>query len=368
MKKASFAVMRVESLVLMAVASALACSSTPTSTTDGGNGEASIYPPGGGCSEGGRAGSGCTCSFDVDMTSCKPQEREVRHHCPSNPLGWGARCAATIVVPCGVTGALKDAAADADLDAGASDGATLDGEAGAVDCRSLCDQAGWPDAGCSVIDSTTISCGGPCGAGRLPEGCTLDPVAEGESVARHLAAMAQLEAASVHAFETMERELRALGAPADLLARIERARRDEIRHARAVARAAKARGAKIPRVRNPRRVERDVEAIATENAREGCARETLGVAVLMLAAARAEEHRALFASLAEDEMEHARLSWDVAAWLEGLLDEDARARVALARADELRRCARSPEPPREVARVLGWPTSPEIAAMASLEG
>jgi hypothetical protein len=49
--------------------------------------------------------------------------------------------------------------------------------------------------------------------------------------------MAQLEAASIVAFDRLARELDAHGAPAELVAEARRAKTDEVRHARTLFRA-----------------------------------------------------------------------------------------------------------------------------------
>ncbi|MCY1008004.1 hypothetical protein OV079_21085 [Nannocystis pusilla] len=74
---------------------------------------------------------------------------------------------------------------------------------------------------------------------------------------------------------------------------------------------------------------RSLEALARENAVEGCVRETFGALVARYQASVAADEplRRLFAAIAEDELDHAALAWDVATWLNGQLDEAARARA-----------------------------------------
>lgn len=80
---------------------------------------------------------------------------------------------------------------------------------------------------------------------------------------------------------------------------------------------------------------RSLDAIAEENAREGCVRETFGALVATVQAARALDPvvRTEMEIIARDETEHAALAWDVADWLDGALDDDARARVRRARTE-----------------------------------
>ena len=94
-----------------------------------------------------------------------------------------------------------------------------------------------------------------CGTGRKPDGL-LPTHHRGRvsHVGAWLAAAAHLEAASVHAFRILERELAELGAPDDLLLAAERARKDEIRHTKTAARLAKAHGGAPARARDPREI------------------------------------------------------------------------------------------------------------------
>ena len=131
--------------------------------------------------------------------------------------------------------------------------------------------------------------------------------------------MASLEAASVTAFRRLHRQLEAFGAPRELLARVRKAAKDEIRHARTTGALARKYGAtpRAPRIA-PTSESPSLFAVALENAREGCVRETYGALVAHLQTTRAAdpEVRACMAVIADEETEHAALSWDVAAWLE----------------------------------------------------
>lgn len=151
----------------------------------------------------------------------------------------------------------------------------------------------------------------------------------------HLARMAFFEAASVDSFALLERELTAHGAPARLLRGCARARRDEIRHARMTESLARRQGSDVvaPPVLAPP-PPRSLEAIATENAVEGCVRETFGVLTALWQAEHAptRELRALFASLAADEARHAALAARIDAWVMTRLSASAQRRVESARA------------------------------------
>src|SRR5262249_13201570 len=67
-----------------------------------------------------------------------------------------------------------------------------------------------------------------------------------------------------------------------------------------------------------------LEAIAEENAREGCVRETFGALVATFQAVHAvdPEIREVMKTIALEETEHAALAWDVDRWLSTKLSED----------------------------------------------
>lgn len=207
-----------------------------------------------------------------------------------------------------------------------------------------------PDAGCAV-------------AGRRPEGFS-PRVARGESeLLQYLGTMRSLEAASVPAFLRLATELREHGAPSALVARAEEAARDEVRHAAGFSRLRAERGATttddalgVPTT------PRSLEALAIENAVEGCVRETFGALVASYQATHATDPRVrrLFASIAEDELRHAELAWDVSEWLDAKLDDDGRARVREAEAGAARELGHGvarAEPGRELRELCGLPSA-----------
>jgi hypothetical protein len=174
--------------------------------------------------------------------------------------------------------------------------------------------------------------------GRRPDGLALAEEHDGAPAARHLAQMALLEAASVPAFRRLARELEAHGAPAELSARARQAKQDEVRHARVLRRLAARRGAR-PRGSFTRAREgaRALEALAIENAVEGCVREAFGALLATYQATRAatRDVRDAFTVIAADERRHAALAADVDRWACEQLDEAARARVEASRASAL---------------------------------
>ncbi|MBS2017817.1 MAG: hypothetical protein JST00_33375 [Deltaproteobacteria bacterium] len=213
-------------------------------------------------------------------------------------------------------------------------------------------------------------------AGRRPEGyrgASPRALAEasGSAIGEYFASMATLEAAAVIAFRRLYRELVAHGAPRALLARVRKAIKDEIRHARSTTALALAHGVTpaAPAVGCAEEA-RSLLEIARENAREGCVRETYGAIVAqhqVLRAANADV-RACMSAIADEETEHAALSWDIAAWIEAQLDDVQRAELAQVRRDAITELASELEGGvgADVSRATGVPMSRD--ALALLDG
>ena len=176
-----------------------------------------------------------------------------------------------------------------------------------------------------------------------------------DAVGRWLAQAAWLEAASIPAFVYLARELDMHGAPRGLARAALAAARDEIRHARIMKGLARRYGAVVPAVDVAMPTERSLEALAIENAIEGCVRETWGAVVAMWQAQRAQdlELRAVFREIAEDEARHAALAWEVDRWARTRLDRDAHARIDAAREAAVKELFADAD--SEVFTVLGLP-------------
>ena len=222
-----------------------------------------------------------------------------------------------------------------------------------------------PDAKGNV-DIDCVTCAK--GIGRIPEGLAPARVKQSDSlVGDYLASAGFLEAAAVHAFQRLGRELAACGAPAGLVRGAREAERDEVRHARMMRRAARRFGGEPAEVRVDPPADRGLAEIAMENAIEGCVRETYGALFASFQAARATnpEIAALLRSIAADETRHAALSWAIARWAEPQLDDAARARIADGQREALRALVRESDAPvPDVLRTtLGMPVSEEQRAM-----
>jgi len=167
--------------------------------------------------------------------------------------------------------------------------------------------------------------------GRRFEGLELDGVASDDPGAQ-LAAMAELEAASIPAFDRLARELASWGAPDELVQRAWRAMRDEVRHARVMTALARRYGHTPRAITAPPLPCRSLDAIARENAIEGCVREAYGALVATYQAERASPAlRAAFRAIAIDEARHAELAEDVHTWILGRLAAESRDAVERAR-------------------------------------
>lgn len=222
-------------------------------------------------------------------------------------------------------------------------------------CRPFQDAGAW-------LLQCSVSC-----TGRRPQGMAGSGPKPGTPVAVYLAEMARLEAASVHAFRHLKRELVAHGAPRALVRAAERAARDEIRHARMAAALTRRYGsAPAPQEMKALPI-RSLEAMAIENAVEGCVRETLGALIATWQAACAKDPviRSALTRIARDETRHAALAFRIDGWVKGRLDAGAIARVEHARRLAWRNLIeRSGDTTWDADGRLGLPTRRQFRALA----
>lgn len=244
------------------------------------------------------------------------------------PIADNSTCNERVTYPCGLPITLAGPAPTADECKTLCAPITFTGPSGATFCNVWSDDVG---------TSKTVSCAS-CAIGRKPadliegEPCTGD-----DPVGVALAEMARVEAASVHAFRRLEQALVALDADDALLARVRRAARDEIAHARLVTGLARERGVSPRKVTLEANHAASTFELALENVVEGCVHETLGVAYLEHQRLHAEDAalRAMAEALYEDELDHAALSWDLVAFFDRHLDGRQRATIRQARARAL---------------------------------
>jgi hypothetical protein len=249
----------------------------------------------------------------------------------------------------------------------------------AVECRSACVTVNtcstWAVDHCVVAEAgNSVSCfgtetrcyEGPCG--RFPAGfrrAGLDFWTS--SIARELSAAAHLEGAAVFAFEALERELVAHGAPPGLVSRARRAQADERRHHRSMSRLARRSGGIVPSVEVDPVPVRTLFEVALENAVEGCVRESYGAAVAAYQGEWATDPavRRTMRAIAVDEAEHASLGWAVDRWARSRLPSAAH--LEIDEAAERARATIRENTQREVARAVAVPLGlPDPAAAAVL--
>jgi bacterioferritin (cytochrome b1) len=215
---------------------------------------------------------------------------------------------------------------------------------------------------------TTQAC-----VGRRPSGLHCAGLAEeSPEIGAYFAEIAQLELAAVAAFELLERELEAHGAPERLLELCRKARADELRHTAAMTELALKFGA-LPAPIRVAPQNRTLLELALENAREGTVRELYGAAVAALQAQQAEstEVRRVFERIAKEEAEHAWLSCELDAWLMTELTVDERALVEAERVRAYAELARELEQPvaDALSHAAGVPQPAQaLALLESLRG
>jgi len=208
-----------------------------------------------------------------------------------------------------------------------------------------------------------------CVVGRRPRGlCPPKREQDQRSSAGYLARAAELEAASVPAFEQLGEELTRLGAPKLLCGRAYAAAQDERRHARVVSSLARRYGAE-PELRRVRpRAALGLEQLALENAQEGCVREAFGALVGAWQALHATDPRvrAAYAVIAKEEARHAALSFRIARWADTQLSDAQRRRVTRARRAAIAELYRMIEeaPSAAVQRDLGVPNAAQARRLA----
>jgi hypothetical protein len=257
------------------------------------------------------------------------------------------------------------------LEAGAfgGDAAASDGLTGrSALCQTLCgDGPRWFSCEPTVVaGAPMIRCQPDC-TGRRPAGLMPSAPSAGPALGAYFAEMARLEAASVDAFRQLRAELFAHRAPRLLVRATERAARDEVRHARTTRALARRYGGTWQAPIVEQQPLRDLEAIAVDNAVEGCVRETFGALMATRQARTAGDPviRAAMSRIARDETRHAALAHSIHHWTSSRLDAAARSRVAKARrqaTDVL--IARAEQHEAPVRSALGLPTREEARSLA----
>jgi hypothetical protein len=237
-------------------------------------------------------------------------------------------------------------------------------------CEPLCgvDAFNQPIKECTPATSWELICWGEfCAIGRLAEG--IGTHAEGAGLGRTFADMAAHEAAAVVAFEQLAVELGRHDLPEGLRRGAMRAAREERRHTRLVGALSRRHGGRFALSGQRPAEVRSLEAIALDNAVEGCARETFGAMVGLYQSQHARDRsvRAVLASVAEDEIGHGSWSWALHQELSRRLSVSARRKIRAARDGALQTLTRGVLAGRSAAErlELGLPDEDQLEHMAA---
>jgi hypothetical protein len=238
----------------------------------------------------------------------------------------GARCTAPCgdpaVTRCALPSEYYQAYEAANDPSARGDAGTVDGGTAAVVCPPTS-----VTLTCEVTHTEGTSSSGCPVPGRRPAGLARpDLDADAPAIGAWFAGCAHFEAASVVAFDVLREELVAHGAPDALVRAAELAAAQEVRHAALMGELAERFGARASSPRVARRGVRPLAEVARENVVEGVVRETFAAAQALWAATRARdpEVRKALREIADDECEHASLSWAVAAWASSRLPIEER--------------------------------------------
>jgi len=199
------------------------------------------------------------------------------------------------------------------------------------------------DAGRPFIVAGQLRCAGPVGSASW---CEPLPVGQRQTmgrgisaplrqaIAEHYARLGLMEHASVASFARFVLQLLAVGAPPQMVLEAQAALADEVRHAQACFSIARALGghALSP---GPLDMEDamsgpvDLLTVTRATIREGCVGETLAAMEVEEAATwvRDAQLASTLASIAEDELAHARLAWRFVAWAVRRVDASTRERM-----------------------------------------
>ena len=243
-------------------------------------------------------------------------------------------------------------------------------------CQQICSPQPFANSNCSLLEyskpSSVVQCMALCAVGRRPDGFDCGP-GDMAALGDYLGAISRLEAASVDAFRSLRDELAAFGAPRRLVNAAGRAARDEIRHARSTRALARRAGGRAERPVILRRGRRSLEAVALDNAVEGCVRETFGALLATAQAQSAQDPvvRAAMQRISRDETRHAALSWQVHGFMMQRLTPAAQQRVLQAQREAARELVRSAQAKvPSFARAVGLPdqaTTHELSARMATE-
>jgi hypothetical protein len=229
---------------------------------------------------------------------------------------------------------------------------------------------GWVGTRHSCLERSAMAGARICREGADTAPSELAAVQVSSDAGAFFAEMAALESAAVLAFELIEVELVAHGAPLELRRAAQAAQVDERRHVEACSRLAKRYGVVVAPEglgTGKAAVPRGLFALALDNVVEGCVRETFGAAVARYQACSSEDAvvRASLASIAADECRHAELAWAIHDWLSSLLLPEQRRALDAAREGAIAELMRElqSEASAALGRVAGLPDAAHARSM-----
>jgi hypothetical protein len=301
--------------------------------------------------------------FVDDASACAPVPVEAGF------FGEDGSCGKFLHLPCGIPSGLEGAQCFPNIDLCTA----VCPQKFFFTCQfpaPTCEEGGLaPDAAVYLDCSTCVG-----NIGRRPVGFVSPRAREREErgaaasdVGRYFARVAYLERASVTAFVDLHARLVHLGAPPRLRRAARAAAADERRHTRVATRFAREHGARVAPPSRAQRAPLTLEALARDNAVEGCVRETFGVLIALHQAEHAASPRVARAlrRIAEDEIRHAELAWSLHRWAVARLPPPAAGRVRAAQAEALAELLRpTPVAPPAVARAVGLPPAATAARLA----
>ncbi len=249
-----------------------------------------------------------------------------------------------------------------------SDDGTLTEEA----CEALCHGAHWEesliveiyecrDDGATESGEELIFCHYLQSAyceGRAHEAVRKQTASAGPTLtAAWLARATHAEASSVGSFLALASELEHHNFSADMVERARAAARDEVAHARMMSAFSRRAGGRRQALEFKAPPRRTLEALATENAVEGCVGETWSAlqAHWQSQAAPTPELRTLFRQIAADETRHAELARDLYKLAHARLSDKANKRVESARLAAFERLVASFDTDPVLVETLGLP-------------
>lgn len=172
-----------------------------------------------------------------------------------------------------------------------------------------------------------------------------------------------------HSLRRRVQELSVLQAPHTLIQRSQSVLRDVTYQTRLLAALIEQYGGSVERAPGTTASVRGLLPLALENARLGCARETLSFSVRLIQAGRATDLRIsrTMRRIAHDQIRQAQLSWDLHEWCLSELDREEARQVEEALAEtfaQLAVFAGEPDLGRELRSFLGLPTEVEFCKLA----